>query len=64
MKIADYAALTRTPVALHSGPASLIRFYASVHLAGAIQNFFKIETILGEAAMPTARRKWPPAKSR
>ena len=48
MKIADYAALTRTPVALHSGPASLIRFYASVHLAGAIQNFFKIETILGE----------------
>ena len=49
MKIADYAALTRTPVALHSGPASLIRFYASVHLAGAIQNFFKIETILGEA---------------
>ena len=49
MKIADYAALTRTPVALHSGPASLIRFYASVHLAGAIQNFFKIENVLGEA---------------
>jgi len=48
LKIADYAALTRTPVGLHSGPASLIRFYASVHLAGAIQNFFKIETILGE----------------
>jgi L-alanine-DL-glutamate epimerase-like enolase superfamily enzyme len=48
MKIADYAALSRTPVALHSGPASLIRFYASVHLSGAIQNFFKIETILGE----------------
>jgi L-alanine-DL-glutamate epimerase-like enolase superfamily enzyme len=47
MKIADYAALTRTPVALHSGPASLIRFYASVHLSGAIQNFFKIENILG-----------------
>jgi galactonate dehydratase len=50
MKIADYAALTRTPVALHSGPASLIRFYASVHLSGAIQNFFKIENILGEAS--------------
>jgi L-alanine-DL-glutamate epimerase-like enolase superfamily enzyme len=37
-------------VALHSGPASLIRFYASVHLSGAIQNFFKIENILGEAS--------------
>jgi L-alanine-DL-glutamate epimerase-like enolase superfamily enzyme len=48
MKIAEYAELSRTPVALHSGPASLIRFYASVHLAAAIQNFFKIETILGE----------------
>jgi galactonate dehydratase len=47
-KIADYAALTRTPVGLHSGPCSLIRFYASVHLAGAIQNFFKIENALGE----------------
>ena len=47
-KIADYAALTRTPVGLHSGPCSLIRFYASVHLAGAIQNFFKIENVLGE----------------
>jgi L-alanine-DL-glutamate epimerase-like enolase superfamily enzyme len=49
MKIADYAALTRTPVALHNGPGSLIRFYASVHLSGAIQNFFKIENVLGEA---------------
>ena len=47
-KIADYAALTRTPVGLHSGPCSLIRFYASVHLSGAIQNFFKIENALGE----------------
>ena len=47
-KIADYAALTRTPVGLHSGPCSLIRFYASVHLSGAIQNFFKIENVLGE----------------
>ena len=47
-KIADYAALTRTPVGMHSGPCSLIRFYASVHLAGAIQNFFKIENVLGE----------------
>jgi L-alanine-DL-glutamate epimerase-like enolase superfamily enzyme len=47
-KIADYAALTRTPVGLHSGPCSLARFYASVHLSGAIQNFFKIENVLGE----------------
>jgi L-alanine-DL-glutamate epimerase-like enolase superfamily enzyme len=47
-KIADYASLTRTPVGLHSGPCSLIRFYASVHLSGAIQNFFKIENVLGE----------------
>ncbi len=47
-KIADYAALTRTPVGLHSGPCSLVRFYASVHLSGAIQNFFKIENALGE----------------
>jgi L-alanine-DL-glutamate epimerase-like enolase superfamily enzyme len=47
-KIADYAAVTRTPVGLHSGPCSLIRFYASVHLAGAIQNFFRIENALGE----------------
>lgn len=47
-KIADYAAVTRTPVGLHSGPCSLIRFYASVHLAGAVQNFFKIENALGE----------------
>jgi L-alanine-DL-glutamate epimerase-like enolase superfamily enzyme len=47
-KIADYAALTRTPVGLHSGPCSLIRFYASAHLSGAIQNFFKMENVLGE----------------
>src|SRR2546429_660584 len=47
-KIADYAALTRTPMSMHSGPCSLIRFYASAHLSGAIQNFFKIENVLGE----------------
>jgi L-alanine-DL-glutamate epimerase-like enolase superfamily enzyme len=57
MKIADYAALTRTPVALHSGPASLVRLYASVHLAGAIQNFFKIENILGKLRFPTGDRE-------
>jgi galactonate dehydratase len=44
-KIADYAALTRTPMALHNGGGSLIRFYASVHLSGAVENFFKIENI-------------------
>lgn len=46
-KIADYAALTRTPVGLHSGPCSLIRFYASMHLGAATQNFFKVENALG-----------------
>jgi L-alanine-DL-glutamate epimerase-like enolase superfamily enzyme len=46
-KIADYAALTRTPVGLHSGPCSLIRFYASMHIGAATQNFFKVENALG-----------------
>jgi L-alanine-DL-glutamate epimerase-like enolase superfamily enzyme len=46
-KIADYAALTRTPMGLHSGPCSLIRFYASMHLGAATQNFFKVENALG-----------------
>jgi L-alanine-DL-glutamate epimerase-like enolase superfamily enzyme len=47
-KIADYAAITRVPVGLHTGPCSLIRFYAAVHMGGAIQNFFRIENMLGE----------------
>ena len=47
LKIADYAALTRTPVGLHSGPCSLIRFYASMHLGAVTQNFFKVENALG-----------------
>lgn len=46
-RIADYAALTRTPVGMHSGPCSLIRFYASMHLGAVIQNFFKVENALG-----------------
>jgi L-alanine-DL-glutamate epimerase-like enolase superfamily enzyme len=46
-KIADYAALTRIPMGLHSGPCSLIRFYASMHLGAATQNFFKVENALG-----------------
>ncbi len=46
-KIADYAALTRTPVGFHSGPSSLIKFYASMHTAAATQNLFKVENVLG-----------------
>lgn len=47
-KIADYAALTRTPMGLHIGPASLVRFYAAAHIGGAVQNLFKIENVIGE----------------
>ena len=47
MKIAEYAALTRTPVALHN-VGTLIRTYASAHLSMAIQNFYKSESHLGE----------------
>lgn len=46
-RIADYAALTRTPMGMHSGPCSLIRWYASMHLGAAVQNFFKVENVLG-----------------
>lgn len=46
-KIADYAALTRTPMGMHSGPCSLIRWYSSMHLGAAVQNFFKVENVLG-----------------
>jgi len=46
-KIADYAALTRTPMGMHSGPCSLIRFYASMHMGAATQNFFKVANVLG-----------------
>ena len=42
-KIADYAALTRTPMGMHTGPCSLIRFYASMHIGAATQNFFKVQ---------------------
>jgi L-alanine-DL-glutamate epimerase-like enolase superfamily enzyme len=45
-KIADYAALTRTPVALHN-VGSLVRTYASAHLSMAIQNFYRSESRLG-----------------
>ena len=46
-KIADYAALTRTPMGMHSGPCSLIRWYASMQLGAAVENFFKVENVLG-----------------
>jgi galactonate dehydratase len=46
MKIASYAALTRTPVALHN-VGTLIRTYASAHLSMGIQNFYRSESRLG-----------------
>ena len=45
-KIAEYAAFTRTPVALHN-VGSMIRTYASAHLSMAIQNFYRSESRLG-----------------
>ena len=49
MKIADYASLTRTPVALHN-VGTLVRTYASAHLSMAIQNFYRSESSLGETS--------------
>ncbi|MFA5818776.1 MAG: mandelate racemase/muconate lactonizing enzyme family protein [Bacteroidales bacterium] len=46
MKIADYAAITRTPVALHN-VGTLVKTIASAHLSMAIQNFYKSESRLG-----------------
>src|SRR6266568_453905 len=45
-KIADYAALTRTPVALHN-VGSLVLTYANAHFGSSIQNFYKSESALG-----------------
>jgi len=45
-KIADYAALTRTPVALHN-VGSLVLTHASAHFAASIQNFYRSESALG-----------------
>ena len=45
-KIADYAALYRIPMALHN-IGSLVRTYASVHLAAGIPNFYRSECYLG-----------------
>jgi L-alanine-DL-glutamate epimerase-like enolase superfamily enzyme len=45
--IAKYASLTRTPVGFHSGPSSLVQFYAAMHVAAATSNLFKVENVLG-----------------
>lgn len=45
-KIADYAALTRTPVALHN-VGSLILTIANAHFGASIQNFYRSESALG-----------------
>lgn len=44
-KIADYAALSRTPVALHN-VGSLVMTYANAQFASSIQNFFRAESAL------------------
>ncbi len=45
-KIADYAALSRVPVALHN-VGSLVLCYANAHFGGSIQNFYRSESALG-----------------
>lgn len=47
-KIADFAALTRTPVALHN-VGSLVLTYANAQFGSSIQNFFRSESALGRA---------------
>jgi galactonate dehydratase len=47
-KIADYAMLSRTPVALHN-VGSLVLCYASAHFGSAIHNFYRSESALGRA---------------
>jgi galactonate dehydratase len=45
-KIADYAAVTRTPVALHN-VGSLVLTFANAHFGSSIQNFYRSESQLG-----------------
>jgi galactonate dehydratase len=45
-RIAEYAALNRTPMALHN-VGTLVRTHASVHLAASISNFYRSECRLG-----------------
>ena len=47
-KIADYAQLNRVPMALHN-VGSLVRTFASVHLAASIPNFYRCESRLGHS---------------
>ncbi len=47
-KIADYAGLSRTPVALHN-VGSLVMTYANAHFAASIQNLFRVESALAHA---------------
>jgi L-alanine-DL-glutamate epimerase-like enolase superfamily enzyme len=61
-KIADYAALTRTPMGMHSGPCSLIRFYASMHMGAATQNFSRWKMLWAPSA--ATRRRWRRARNR
>ena len=48
-KIADYAQLTRTPVALHN-VGSLVLCYANAHFGAAIHNFYRSESALGRTS--------------
>jgi galactonate dehydratase len=45
-KIADYAQISRVPVALHN-VGSLVLCYASAHFGSAIHNFYRSESALG-----------------
>src|SRR4051812_8612278 len=45
-KIADYAYILRTPVALHN-VGSLVLTYANAHFGGSIHNFYRSESQLG-----------------
>jgi L-alanine-DL-glutamate epimerase-like enolase superfamily enzyme len=60
-QIADFAALSRTPVALHN-VGSLVLTYANLHFAASIQNFYKSESALGREGhhLETMAAKNPP----
>jgi L-alanine-DL-glutamate epimerase-like enolase superfamily enzyme len=58
-KIADYATLFRTPVALHN-VGSLVQTYAGAHFGSAIHNFYRSESLLG---MRMQRAANPPAET-
>ena len=64
-KIADYAALTRTPVALHN-VGSLILCYANAHFGASVQNFYRSESAIGHAhrTVESMARSNPPLVSK